>query len=93
MYGSPIRTSRTGLRARWVNTRGAVAVISWRHIPRGNRTRVPSASAPALRKISTASGKLPTSMPTSSRSVSALSSIVSRPSAETTSTGVSFRVR
>ena len=58
MYGSPMTTSRAGLRARWVNTRGAVAWMSWRHIPRGNRTRVPSTSAPAARKISTRLGKV-----------------------------------
>ena len=49
-------TSRVGLRARCVKTRGALAAMIWRHIPRSNRTRVPSTSAPAPRKISTASG-------------------------------------
>ena len=49
-------TLRASLRARCVKIRGAVALMSDRHRPRGKRTRVPSASAPADRKISTASG-------------------------------------
>ncbi len=56
MWGSPMTTFRAGFRARWVNTLGAVAVTIWRHIPRGKRTRLPSTSAPAPRKISIASG-------------------------------------
>ena len=82
-----------GCGRRWVKSRGAVAWTIERHIPRGKRTRVPSTSAPAPRKISTASGKLTISMPTCSRSVSAFYSICSRPSAEMTSTGASRRVR
>ncbi len=93
MYGSPIRTLRASLRARWVKMRGAVAWTSDRHMPRGKRTRWPSTSAPAPRKISVASGKLTISIPTRSSSVSALVSICSRPSAEMTSTGASLRVR
>ena len=34
-------TLRAGLRARWVKTRGAVAVTIERHMPRGKRTRCP----------------------------------------------------
>ena len=93
MYGSPIWTLRAALRAPWVKRRGAVACTIERHMPRGKRTRWPVTSAPAFRKISVASGKLTISMPTCSRSVSAFSSICSRPSVEITSTGASLRVR
>ena len=93
MYGSPIRTLRAGLRATLGEEPRRGRLTSERHIPRGKRTRWPSMSAPAPRKISTASGKLTISMPTCSSRVSALASICSRPSVEMTSTGGSLRVR
>ena len=46
----PISTFRSVFRAYWVNWRGAVAWTICRHIPRGNRTRTPSMSAPACGK-------------------------------------------
>ena len=49
-----------------------------RHIPRGNRTRSPSTSAPASFKIESASGSSRNSMPISSSTVSALYSMSSR---------------
>ncbi len=93
MCGSPMTTLRAGFRAVWVKLAGAEAWTICRHIPRSKRTRVPWTSAPAARKISTASGKLTISTPTSWSSVSALCSIASRPSVEITSTGGNVRVR
>ncbi len=76
-----------GLRATWSNSRGAVAFTSWRASPRGNRTRSPSMSQPAPRISSSASGASRKSIPTCSRIVSALCSIVATPSSLSTSTG------
>ena len=52
----PICTDRSGLRACWVYRAGADACTSWRAMPRGKRTRVPSTSAPASRNRSIADG-------------------------------------
>ena len=89
----PISTLRAGLRAYWVNWRGAVAWTIWRHIPRGKRTRSPSTSAPASRRSRSASASPRNSTPTSSRIVSALCSMSARPSSPRTSNGASVRVR
>ncbi len=56
-------------------------------------TRSPSTSHPAALSSSSASGASRKSMPTCSRIVSALCSIVARPSSLSTSNGVSVRVR
>ena len=84
----PMWTVFAGLRAYWSNSRGAVAWTSWRASPRGNRTRSPSTSQPALFSSSCASGASRKSIPTVSRIVSALCSIVARPSSDRTSNGV-----
>ena len=52
----PMCTLRAGLRACWMNSRGAVRCTSARHRPRGKRTRSPSTSAPAAFQICSASG-------------------------------------
>ena len=88
----PISTLFAGLRACCVNRSGAVAWISSRHIPRGNRTRSPSTSAPASLNSLCASGASRKSIPTCSRIVSAFRSIISRPSSVSTSNGGSVRV-
>ena len=88
----PMCTMLAGFRATWSNPRGAVACTSWRASPRGNRTRSPSTAHPAPFSNSSASGASRNSIPTCSRIVSALCSIVARPSSLTISTGVSSRV-
>ena len=75
----PITTDLSRLRATWVNFDGAVAVMISRHIPRGNRTLLPSTSAPASPKSLTACSSV-MSTPTLSRMVSAFSSMISRAS-------------
>ena len=75
----PISTLFASFRAYWVNWRGAVAWTIWRHIPRGKRTRSPCTSAPASRSSRRASSSPRNSMPTSSRIVSALCSMIERP--------------
>ena len=47
----PIGTLRSGLRACWTNSRGALACTMLRHMPGGQRTRSPSTSAPAAFQI------------------------------------------
>jgi hypothetical protein len=88
----PISTLLTGLRATCVKVAGADACTICRHMPRGKRTRSPSMSAPASLNRRSASGVSRNSMPTCSSTVSALCSISSRLSSETTSNGVIVRV-
>ncbi len=75
----------------FVKLAGAVS-SSDRARPRGRRTRVSSTSAPASRHSASASASSRNSMPISARMVSALVSMMSRPSSSRTSLGGSVRL-
>ncbi len=80
-----MRTLRAGLRAYCTNSRGAFFCTSSRHMPRGNFTSEPWTSAPAAFQMASASSSSRNSMPYSARIVSALRSMIDRPSSVRTS--------